>query len=95
MLLIFNELSPVLKIATEIKCGVRFAFKNGGDLDALIQAVADEWFIKGRMREFTKPDLAAFRPYTAEGMTQRLAACFDRAVTKHLSAPGPTPRTPA
>ncbi len=87
MLLIFNDLSPVLKIASEINCGVRFAFNDKSDLDALVQAVADEWFIKGRMREFTKPDLTAFRPYTADGMTQVLAACFDRAVTKHLSAP--------
>jgi hypothetical protein len=87
MLLIFNELSPVLRIASRIKCGLRFAFNDQSDMELLVQGVADEWFIKGRMREFSEPDLEAFAPYTAEGMTRGLAESFDEALKSHLSTP--------
>jgi hypothetical protein len=85
MLLIFNYFSPILAIAGKVKCGLRFAFEDSTDFDGLAQEVADEWFIKGRMREFNEPDLEAFRPYTAEGMTRRLAGCFSDAIERHQS----------
>jgi hypothetical protein len=87
MLLIFNELSPVLRIASKIRCGLRFAFNDQTDLDLLVQGVFDEWFMKGRMNEFNDPDLEAFIPYTAEGMTRGLAESFDRAVERNASIP--------
>jgi hypothetical protein len=87
MMLIFNELSPVLRIASKIKCGLRFAFNDQSDIEAIVETVAEEWFLKGRMRDFKEPDLDAFRPYTAEGMTRSLAGYFDEAVKQHDRTP--------
>jgi hypothetical protein len=87
MLLIFNELSPVMAIASKLKCGLQYAFDDSSDMDSVAQEVADEWFIKGRMKEFRAPDMEAFMPYTAEAMTRKLAECFDRALERHASAP--------
>jgi len=79
MLLIFNRESPVLAIAAELGCGSRFAFSGSGELDRLAQEIAAEWFLGGAMRRYQPYDPGAFRAYSAEGMTARLAACFDRA----------------
>jgi hypothetical protein len=87
MLLIFNYFSPILAIASKVKCGLRIAFEDSSDLDSLAQEIADKWFLKGGMREFKEPDLEAFRLYTAEGMTRKLSECFDRALERHASTP--------
>jgi hypothetical protein len=80
MLVVFNAESPIMAIADAMKCGLRFAFSSVDDVDALADRVASEWFMAGKMREFIQADMAAFRPYTAEAMTRRLAECFDAAV---------------
>ncbi len=79
MLIIFNASSPVLAIARELKCGLRFSFDTIADLNAIAQAVAQEWFFKGGMLQFAETERARFAPYLAEGMTRKLAACFDAA----------------
>jgi len=79
MLLIFNQESPVLAIAAELGCGSRFSFSGSGDLDRLAQNIAAEWFLGGAMRRYQPYDPVAFRAYSAEGMTARLAECFERA----------------
>ena len=84
MLVVFNTHSPVLTIANAMKCGVRFAFSNNDDLDALAGEVASEWFMGGKMHEFADIDPAGFLPYTADGMTRTLAGCFDAALGRHL-----------
>jgi hypothetical protein len=80
MILVFNRLSQVLGIAATLKCGLRYAFDNASDVDSLAEQVANAWFIDGRMRQYVGYDAEAFSPYTAEGMTRKLADCFDRAL---------------
>jgi hypothetical protein len=79
MLLVFNEKSPVLAIAAELNCGSRYSFAGNGDLDRLAEVIAEDWFLGGAMRRYKPFDAAAFRAYSAEGMTARLAECFARA----------------
>lgn len=79
MLLIFNTASPVIAIANEIGCGLRYEFRSPAETDRLAREVADNWFINGRMHEYEPTDPAAFLPYTAEGMTRQLAETFNAA----------------
>jgi hypothetical protein len=83
MLLVFNAMSQVLEIANLVNCGRRYEFRNTGDIEALVDRVADEWFFDGQMRAYVEADLGAFRPYTAEAMTARLVGCFDAALERH------------
>jgi hypothetical protein len=83
MLLIFNHLSPVIAIANEVDCGARYAFRDSGDIERLSQLIAEEWFLKGSMERKVEINQSAFLKYTADAMTGRLSACFDRAVELH------------
>ncbi len=80
MILIFNEASPVIAISKELKSGIRYSFRNSGDITPLAEQVAVEWFVGGGMRRYLGSDRAAFLPFTAEGMTQQLADRFDAVV---------------
>lgn len=79
MLVVFNSRSPVMAISNAMNCGLRFAFNSDSDIDLLADQVAREWFFSGKMRTLVEPDRAALLPYLAEGMTERLCACFDEA----------------
>jgi hypothetical protein len=83
MLLVFNALSQVLEIAHVVKCGKSYAFDDSSDVDLLAAEVAREWFLEGKMYETVETDQSAFRPYTAEGMTDQLVNCFDEALGRH------------
>jgi Glycosyl transferase 4-like domain len=83
MLLVYHRESPVLAMAVEMKCGQRFAFHNSEDIDPLAAQVAKVWFAEGKMNAPAESDFAAFRPYSSESMTQRLAACFETAIEVH------------
>lgn len=87
MLLVFNRLSQVLEIAEIVNCGRRYAFNGNEDIERLAAEVAKDWFSRGQMREFIESNLAAFRPYTAEGMTRQLAGCFDAAIQDRRKHP--------
>jgi hypothetical protein len=83
MLLIFNEDSPVMAIGRELKCGLRYGFRNASDITQMVEMVAAEWFFSGKMTEYLGSDRAAFLPYTAEGMTRQLADCFTSAMERY------------
>jgi len=87
MLVVFNRHSPVMAIANAMNCGLRYAFDSMADAGPLSNEIADAWFIGGKMREFIETDPAAFLPYSSEGMTRKLAECFDAAVLSHRRMP--------
>jgi hypothetical protein len=80
MLVVVSSKSPIMDIANSIKCGLRFAFADTTDVGVLADRIASEWFMGGGMREIVQADPSAFLPYTAEGMTRKLADCLDAAV---------------
>jgi Glycosyl transferase 4-like domain len=87
ILLIFNAESPVIAIGEELKCGLRFGFRDSADIGPLVERVATEWFFEGKMKQFAETDRSLFLPYSAEGMTRRLADRFASAVDRNHSAP--------
>lgn len=79
MVLIYHASSLVLRFAQEVSAGVRFSFHDLRDIEPLAEAVHREWFC-GEARRNRQPFApAAFQPFTAEAMTGKLAAIFDRA----------------
>jgi hypothetical protein len=87
MLVVFNASSPVIAIANEIGCGIRYDFSGASAIEALSQSVADRWFIQGGMSKFQETNAEAFFPYTAEGMTRQLVDCFNRALGRPAGNP--------
>jgi hypothetical protein len=87
LLIVINALSPIIEIANKIGCGSRYAFNNHSDIERLAENVAKEWFIGGRMREVSESDPVEFLPYTAKGMTQRLATFFDASIGQAIRNP--------
>ena len=83
LLVIFHEESPVFAMAAAMKCGCLHSYTGPECIDRVALAVAKDWFMSGRMHEIPTPDLTAFRPYSAENMTHRLAQCFNEAVDRH------------
>jgi hypothetical protein len=79
MLVVFNRRSPVMAIAEAMKCGLRFGYDSGADIESAAERVAKEWFFGGRMRTYVEPEREVLLPYLAEGMTERLCACFEAA----------------
>lgn len=82
ILLIYNQRSLVLDFAARAKAGARFAFASGSDLMTLAEEVHRRWFVERECERYTGYDEAAFAPYTAEKLTERLAEVFDRAAGK-------------
>jgi hypothetical protein len=87
MILVFNHKSPIITIAEELGCGMRYSFGKSDVAGELSTRIAQEWFLNGGMSTYTGFDHAAFESYTAEGMTRSLAACFDRAVAAGSRTP--------
>jgi len=86
-LVVFNAASPVPAIAAALGCRSCYTFRDAADIDAPASAIAERWFLGGGMRERTEFDPAAFLPYSAEGMTRALAACFDEAASRARPQP--------
>jgi hypothetical protein len=84
MLIVFHEKSPVLSIAKAMKCANRYPFESAEDIDTIAGRVAQEWFLGERMNNFVEADLAAFHPYSARCMTERLANCFSASIDRYL-----------
>ncbi len=80
LLFVFNALSPVISIANKLGCGSRYTFHDQNDVEKIAERVAEEWFLGGRMREVVDCNTDEFLPYTAKGMTQRLALVFDASI---------------
>jgi hypothetical protein len=87
LMILFNELSPVISIANKLRCGSRYTFRDQTDIERVSKQVADDWFLGGRMREVVDADPIEFLPYTAKGMTQRLASVFDASLEAPVSNP--------
>jgi len=79
-IVVFNEMSPILAIAKELNCGLRYEFNGNTDIDALSERIAEEWFIQGGMSARVEGTPHFFDKYTAESMTRALVGCFDSAV---------------
>jgi hypothetical protein len=87
MLVIFNESSLVLAMAKELNCGVRYSFGGAKDIERVAADVAREWFLAGQMGATPAVDLDLFRPYSAQGMTLRMADSFNEALARHHASP--------
>ncbi len=85
MLIVFNSRSQVLEVANAMGCGRCYGFQEGFNMDALVNEISMRWFSGGEMREYLATDPKAFLPYSAEGMTLRLAACFDSSINRNRS----------
>lgn len=80
MLILFHESSSVLSFARQAECGQLFSFASNIDIDALSSDICATWFVGGKHREIHAVNKAAFRPFTAQAMTEALVRCFDAAV---------------
>jgi hypothetical protein len=87
MLVVFNRGSPVVDIVNAVSAGQRYTFDDANDVDLLVNAVADDWFLGGKMRTLARSDPSAFVPYMAESMSRQLAGHFDAAVERHQARP--------
>jgi hypothetical protein len=76
-----------MTIGEELRCGLRFGFRDSADIEPLVERVAAEWFFGGKMTQYLKTERSAFLPYTAEGMTHQLANCFASAIDGNNSEP--------
>ncbi len=79
MILIFHEKSPVLRFATELDFGTRFAFSEPDSVEALTQKVFQEWFMDGEYKVLRAFNRAGFEPYTAKHLTAELSTIFEAA----------------
>jgi hypothetical protein len=87
MLVVFNESSLVLAMAKELNCGVRFSFGSAKDIERVAAAVANQWFLADQLGIAPAIDLDLFRPYSAQGMTRRMADTFNEALARHQASP--------
>jgi hypothetical protein len=80
LLTIFHEESSVTLAMRELHAGVPVAFDATTSHDELARSVFDEWFVRRGFEVVPATSWNAFRPYSAEGMAERVAAVFDQAV---------------
>lgn len=76
LLALFHRDSPVHAFLRAIRCDAGHAFDTHENMDGAASRLADAWFVRGGMLRVPCFDADAFRPFTARGMTQALAACF-------------------
>jgi hypothetical protein len=81
MLLLYHEKSLVLEFAARARVGTRFAFSETSNIYRLAEEVHQRWFVSRESDHYDGFDETAFGPFTAEVLTARLAAVFDRAVS--------------
>lgn len=77
MLTLFHRDSPVNEFLRATRCSVAVGFAPGEDPAALARAVRSEWFAPRADRSPPRTDRAAFEPFTARAMTDRLLAFLD------------------
>ena len=78
LLALFHEESTVVDIIRQSRAGVVVPFASGEAATGVADRIAQEWFESPPTG--TQTDWAAFEPYTARAMTQKLAAAFNRAI---------------
>jgi hypothetical protein len=77
LLLIYQEQSPVLRLAAELGVGLRIGFSGAASLNAAATAVHSAWFVSGGCDTPLHLDAAAFAPHSAVAMTAALASVLD------------------
>jgi hypothetical protein len=82
MLVVFHESSPVLRFAERAAAGLRLGFTGPEDIGRLADEIHRRWFVGGARHTVRPFDQAAFAPFTAAGMTARLAEVLDMAATE-------------
>lgn len=87
MLVVFNRGSPVVEIVNAVGAGQRHSFDDTSDVDLLVNEVANDWFLAGKMRTSAGSDASAFVPYMAESMSRQLAGYFHAAVERRPASP--------
>jgi hypothetical protein len=78
LLALFHEASPVHALLRSMGAPPAIPFRTADE--RTVDLIAREWFGHGGLERIPAFDSAAFAPFTAEGMTRRLAAVFDSAV---------------
>lgn len=81
MLLIYHAGSLVLRVASEMRAGLRIGFDGPGEVERLVQRVHAEWFTGPARHDAPSLHVPATQPYSAEHLTARLAAVLDAAVS--------------
>jgi len=80
LLFLFHEKSLVLKVAAQLDAGVRIAFHENSDPDAVASALHEQWFASGEFRVFRPYRTVVFESsFTAEALTGQLAKVFEQA----------------
>jgi hypothetical protein len=82
MLVVFHHDSPVLRFAERAAAGLRLDFAGPEDIDRLAAEVHRRWFVEGERRRVVPFNEAAFAPFTAAGVTARLAEVLNTAATE-------------
>jgi hypothetical protein len=86
MLLIYHHESPVVRFARQASAGTSFSFGGKDDLGVLASRVHQAWFLDEGRFKYRPFNEEAFRPFTAEALTKKIAAVFDAAVLAEHSA---------
>jgi hypothetical protein len=83
---VFNEHSSVVHVLRETEAGAAATYRTDTTPKRLSDAVLEAWTPMLRRLPYV-PDTnwEAFQPYTAEAMTRRQVALFDRVVDRHES----------
>lgn len=82
LLMIFHQLSSVVKLAEQVGGGVITTFRENQDTDVLATRILEQWFLNGAYRRLVALDDAAFAPFTAKSQSERLCEFFTRCVSQ-------------
>lgn len=82
LLTIFHEQSSVTSAMQDMHAGVAVSFSDPIDGESVSRDVFEKWFERRSFDEVPITRWEFFQPHTAELMTERIAAIFDRAVAR-------------
>lgn len=82
LLLVFHRGSLVLDFARRAGAGERVEFEAATKADDCAAEVHRRWFVERGCERVPRLDAAALAPFTAEALTARLAAVFERAAAR-------------
>ena len=77
----------MLQLARDLGLGDALSFNEAFGIETLATAIYDKWFATQAWQRVTPLSTEAFRPYTAEALTQQLAGIFDAVAVAHTRRP--------
>jgi glycosyltransferase involved in cell wall biosynthesis len=80
LLTIFHEDSSVTAMVRELRAGVAISFSGRDTKKAIARRVFEQWFMRREFEKVPATMWEAFRPNTAESMTENVAKVFDGVV---------------